>query len=157
MTRPAARGLLLALALSLAAAPVAAQQHIERRPPRPVPPPPPAAPPPPAQPAAPDPNAPPPYEPQLTRLAEVLGALHHLRTVCGAKDATIWRDRMAALIEADAPTPDRRDRLAGAFNASFRTWARSYRSCTPAAQHASKMFLEETSRIATDVRARYGP
>lgn len=108
-------------------------------------------------PPPPEPAAPPPYEPQLLRLAEVLGALHHLRTVCGASDAGVWRDRMAALIEADAPTPERRDRLAGAFNASFRTWARSYRSCTPAAELAVKRFLQEAARLASEVRQRYGP
>lgn len=104
---------------------------------------------------APDPA--PPYEPQLLRLAEVLGALHHLRTVCGASDAAIWRDRLAALIEAEGASPERRDRLAGAFNASFRTWARSYRSCTPAAELAISRFLAEAGKIATDVRLRYGP
>ena len=144
-------------ALLIAATPVLAQPG-DQRPARLVPPPPPAAPPPPpAPPPAPDPNAPPPYDQQLARLAELLGALHHLRSVCGASDANLWRDRLAALIEADAPTPERRDRLAGAFNASFRTWARSYRACTPAAEHATKLFLDETAKIATDVRARYGP
>jgi uncharacterized protein (TIGR02301 family) len=113
------------------------------------------APPPPVVDAA--PPAPPPYEPQLMRLAEVLGALHHLRTVCGAPDADVWRDRLAALIEAEAPSPDRRDRLAGAFNASFRTWARSYRSCTPSAKLAIERFLGEAGKIAEDVRVRYGP
>lgn len=93
----------------------------------------------------------------MTRLAEVLGALHHLRTVCKEKDADVWRDRLAALIEADAMTPDRRDRLAGAFNASFRTWARSYRSCTPSAVAASRMYLDEATRIASAIKARYAP
>lgn len=148
------RILVAALALSLAAAPAFAQPS-DRKAARPAPPPPPAAPAPP--PAAPDPNAPPPYEPQMMRLAEILGALHHLRTICKTPDADVWRDRLAALIEADASPPDRRDRLVGAFNASLRTWARSYRTCTPAAEHASRMFLAETARIATDVRARYGP
>lgn len=148
-------GMAAALVAALAAGPLAAQpgEHGKRSgPPTPT-----AAPPPPAQPIAPDPNAPPPYEPQVMRLAELLGALHHLRTVCQDPDANQWRDRMAALIEAEAPAADRRDRLAGAFNASFRTWARSYRVCTPAARTASRMFLAEIAKIATDVRARYGP
>jgi uncharacterized protein (TIGR02301 family) len=143
----------LAGALVVATAGPLAAQSAERRPP-PLPTPAPGAP---AAPAAPDPNAPPPYEPQLMRLAEVLGALYHLRTVCSASDATVWRDRMAALIEAEQPTPDRRDRMAGAFNASFRTWARSYRSCTPAAELAISKFLDEASKIATNVKLRYGP
>ncbi|MBB3972568.1 TIGR02301 family protein [Hansschlegelia beijingensis] len=142
-----------ALAASLCLASLAAvAQPAERRGPKHAPAPPPAEAPPP-----PELSAPPPYEPQLLRLAEVLGALHHLRTVCAAGDADVWRDRMAALIEADAPTPERRDRLAGAFNASFRTWARSYRSCTPAAEVAVKRFLQEAGKLASEVRQRYGP
>jgi len=142
-----------ALAVSLCLASLAAAaQPAERRSPKHAPAPPPAEAPPP-----PELSAPPPYEPQLLRLAEVLGALHHLRTVCTASDADVWRDRMAALIEADAPTPERRDRLAGAFNASFRTWARSYRSCTPAADVAVKRFLQEAGKLASEVRQRYGP
>lgn len=140
------------LALLALAQPLAAQPSARTNPPTPT-----AAPPRPAAPVAPDPNAPPPYEPQIMRLAELLGALHHLRTVCQEPDANQWRDRLAALIEAEAPAPDRRDRLAGSFNASFRTWARSYRTCTPAARAASQRFLAETAKIAADVKARYGP
>lgn len=104
----------------------------------------------------PQPDVAPPYEPQLLRLAEILGALHHLRAVCAAADANTWRDRMSALIEAEGPSPDRRDRLAGAFNASFRTWAKSYRTCTPAAEVAVRRFLTDASKIVTEVNARYG-
>ncbi|WP_103121921.1 TIGR02301 family protein, partial [Methylopila sp. Yamaguchi] len=109
------------------------------------------------QPAPQPPPAAAPYEPKLIRLAETLGALHHLRAVCKAKDADVWRDRMSALIAAEAPAPERRDALAGAFNASYRAWARSYHACTPAAEVATARFLQEVSAIATEVNARYGP
>ncbi|WP_020186081.1 TIGR02301 family protein [Methylopila sp. 73B] len=131
--------------LLLATAPAAAQP----REPKAAPAPPPPAPQLPAAAA--------PYEPKLIRLAETLGALHHLRAVCKAKDADVWRDRMSALIAAEAPAPERRDALAGAFNASYRAWARSYHACTPAAEVATARFLQEVSAIATEVNARYGP
>lgn len=86
----------------------------------------------------------------------MLGALHHLRGVCGARDAATWRDRMAALLESEGIVPERRDRLAGAFNASYGSWARSYRTCTPAAEVAVRRFLGDASKIAADVTARYG-
>ncbi|MFD1333670.1 TIGR02301 family protein [Methylopila musalis] len=110
--------------------------------------------PPPAAPAAP---SAPPYEPQLIRLAQVLGGLHHLRAVCGAADAGVWRERMASLVQAEGASPERRDRLAGAFNDSYRAWARSYRACTPAAELAARRFLTEARTVATDVSDRYGP
>jgi uncharacterized protein (TIGR02301 family) len=96
-----------------------------------------------------------PYEGQLLRLAEVLGALHHLRAICGGNDGTLWRDRMQALVQSDAPTGERRDRLAGAFNASYRTYARSYASCTPAAEQVIRKFLAEGARISREVATRY--
>ncbi|MFD1702834.1 TIGR02301 family protein [Methylopila henanensis] len=138
------------LLLVALAVPAAAQPAADRKaPPRPAQAEP--APPPPQQ-----PQAAPPYERQLLRLSEMLGALHHLRSVCSATDANTWRDRMAALIEAEAPAPDRRDRLAGAFNDSYRAWARSYRACTPAAELAVRRFLDETSQLVADVNERYG-
>lgn len=143
------RGAFFAAMLFMASSAVAQPEHGKSRIP-------PSAAPPPVE-AAPEAGAPPPYEPQLMRLAEVLGALHHLRTVCKASDANVWRDRMAALIEAEGASPERRDRLAGAFNASFRTWARSYRTCTPSAELAVQRFLGEASAIASSVKLHYGP
>ncbi|GLK79810.1 TIGR02301 family protein [Methylopila turkensis] len=137
------------LLLVALAVPAAAQPSADRKaPPRAAPAEP--APPPPQQPQA------APYERQLLRLSEMLGALHHLRSVCSAADANTWRDRMAALIEAEAPAPDRRDRLAGAFNDSYRAWARGHRTCTPAAELAVRRFLDETSQLVADVNERYG-
>lgn len=106
---------------------------------------------------SPAPASAPPYEPQLIRLAQVLGGLHHLRAVCGASDAGVWRERMASLVLAEGASPERRDRLAGAFNDSYRAWARSYRACTPAAELAARRFLSEAKAVATDVGERYGP
>jgi uncharacterized protein (TIGR02301 family) len=50
-------------------------------------------------PVAPDPPAPP-YEPDLLRLAEIMGSLAYLREICAAREAPAWRDRMVALVEA---------------------------------------------------------
>ena len=47
------------------------------------------------QPPAPAQEAPPPpYEPQLLRLSEILGALSWLREICGDKDGEQWRASM---------------------------------------------------------------
>ena len=133
--------------LLLGVAPASAQPRDSKAPSAPQP----------QQPAAPPPSAAAPYEAKLIRLAETLGALHHLRAVCKASDAGVWRDRMSALIAAEGGAPERRDALAGAFNASYRAWARSYHACTPAAEVATARFLQEVSAIATEVNARYGP
>lgn len=102
-----------------------------------------------AQPAA-------PYDGNLQRLAEIMGALHYLRALCGAKDGQKWRNEVQALIEAEAPTGDRRSRMIASFNRGYRGFQQSYRTCTPAADIVIRRYLEEGSRIAREVTARYG-
>ena len=67
------------------------------------------------------------------RLAEILGALHYLRALCGANEGQKWRDEMQALLDAEAPSGDRRNRLVANFNRGYRGFQQTYRTCTPAA------------------------
>jgi uncharacterized protein (TIGR02301 family) len=97
-----------------------------------------------------------PYDGNLQRLAEIMGALHYLRGLCGANDGQKWRTEVQALIDAEAPTGERRTRMIASFNRGFRGFQQSYRTCTPAADIVIRRYLEEGSRIAREVTARYG-
>lgn len=97
-----------------------------------------------------------PYERQLLRLSELLGALAFLRDLCGANDSAEWRRRMTALIEAEGLTEARKERLAGAFNRGFRGYEQTYRSCTPNAQLIIQRYLDEGQKIVREVSNRYG-
>jgi uncharacterized protein (TIGR02301 family) len=111
-------------------------------------------------PAAPPPptpvERPPPYEPQLLRLAEMMGALAYLRDLCGAGDGADFRAKMTALLDVEGVGESQRDLLAGAYNKGFRDYATTYRVCTPAAGEVISRYLKETARVATDVASRYG-
>lgn len=96
-----------------------------------------------------------PFDGNLQRLAEILGALHYLRGICGANEGTKWRNEMQALVDAEAPTGDRRARMIGAFNRGYRGFQQTYRTCTPAADLVIRRYLEEGSKIAREVTARY--
>ena len=61
-----------------------------------------------------------PYESDLQRLSEILGALHYLRDICGAREGQAWRNEMQALIDAEAPSGERRERLTASFNRGYR-------------------------------------
>ena len=104
---------------------------------------------------APEP-APPPYEPQLLQLAEVMGSLAYLRTLCAAVEARDWRERMAALLEAEGRTPARRERLTGAFNRGFRAYAATHRLCTDGSQEASSRLAGEGEKLARGLAGRFG-
>lgn len=100
-------------------------------------------------------QSPTPYDGNLQRLAEIMGALHYLRGLCGAKDGEKWRNEVQALIDAEAPTGERRSRMIASFNRGYRGFQQSYRTCTPAADIVIRRYLEEGSRIAREVTARY--
>src|SRR5262252_7296536 len=84
-----------------------------------------------------------PYDGDMQRLAEILGALHYLRAICGANEGQTWRNEMQALVDAESPGGDRRDRLIGSFNRGYRGFQQTYRTCTPAANLAIRRSLEE--------------
>ena len=100
--------------------------------------------------------APPPYEPQLLRLSEIMGSLAWLREVCGDNDSDQWRGGMRRLMEAEAQTEARRERLAGAYNRGFRSYEMLHRTCTPGARTIIERFLDEGGKLAGDIVARYG-
>jgi uncharacterized protein (TIGR02301 family) len=96
-----------------------------------------------------------PYDPDMQRLAEILGALHYLRAICGSNEGQTWRNEMQALVDAESPGGDRRDRLIGSFNRGYRGFQQTYRTCTPAANLAIRRYLDEGAKIARDITARY--
>jgi uncharacterized protein (TIGR02301 family) len=96
-----------------------------------------------------------PYDRDLQRLSEILGALQYLRAICGAKEGQVWRDQMQALVDAEAPAGERHDRLIASFNRGYRGFQRTYRVCTPAAGVAIRRYLDEGAKIARDITARY--
>ncbi|MDP2356707.1 MAG: TIGR02301 family protein [Beijerinckiaceae bacterium] len=100
-------------------------------------------------------ESPPPYERQLLRLAEILGALAWLTELCGDRPGDQWRQQMATLMEAEAATTRRRERLAGSYNRGFRGYSAMHRRCTPSAQLVITRFLDEGGRIARDVANRF--
>lgn len=101
-------------------------------------------------------GAAPPYEGDLLRLAEILGALHYIRPLCGAAEATRWRDEMAGLLDVEAPSGDRRGQLIAAFNNGYESYKQVYRTCTPSAELASQRYLETGAKLSRDIAARYG-
>ena len=117
-----------------------------------------------AQPAKP-PVAPPPvaaeekpapYDAQLARLAEILGSVHYLRTLCGAPDSD-WRASMRQFLDADtANEPKRREKLTASFNRGYRSFAAVHTSCTASARTAEERYRNEGATLAAEIATRFG-
>lgn len=150
-TRRARAGIVLASLLAVtspACAEHAKGSHKTEKPPVVLPPPSP-----PATPAPPPESKP--YDPQLMRLSEILGALTYLRGLCGDKDGDVWRARMEALLAAEGSPAVRKDRLAGAYNDGLQGYELSYRTCTTNAHVVIERFLVEAHRLAKEIENRY--
>ncbi len=100
-------------------------------------------------------ETPAPFDGELERLAEVMGALHYLRAICGANEGQKWRNEMQALIDAEAPSGERRRKIVASFNRGYRGFQQTYRTCTPAADLAIRRYLDEGAKIAREITARY--
>ena len=97
-----------------------------------------------------------PYMRPMGRLAAILGSMHFLRALCGDAEAGIWRDKMQALIVAQAPNEADRRRLVASFNSGYRAFESTYRHCTPAAQVAVSRYQSEGATLAREIGVRYG-
>ncbi len=89
-----------------------------------------------------------PYDEKLLRLSEVLGAVHFLRELCGGTDGQLWRERMRELLDAEGSSALRKAKLTRSFNTGYRSYSRTYTSCTPSAQTAIVRFMSEAAEIA---------
>jgi uncharacterized protein (TIGR02301 family) len=78
-----------------------------------------------------------------------------LRAICGANEGQKWRNEMQALIDAEAPSGERRRKIVANFNRGYRGFQQTYRTCTPAADLAIRRYLDEGAKIAREITARY--
>lgn len=89
-----------------------------------------------------------PYDDKLLRLSEILGAVHYLRELCGAREGQTWRDQMRELVELEGTTAIRRAKLVQGFNKGYRGYRRTYRTCTEPARVAIDRFMEEGATLS---------
>lgn len=98
-----------------------------------------------------------PYDEKLSRLAEVLGSVHYLRSLCKAEDSGDWRNRMQQLLDSEAKDEQKRkEQLTAAFNRGYRTFASVYTDCTQAAIVAEERYRAEGATLATEITSRFG-
>ncbi|OYX13597.1 MAG: TIGR02301 family protein [Rhizobiales bacterium 32-66-8] len=99
----------------------------------------------------------PPYEADLLKLSELLGALHYLRPLCGiSAEGATWRGEMQAFLDAEQPSEVRKAKIIAAFNQGYTSYAQVYRTCTPAAALAVQRQLEEGARLSHEIVVRFG-
>jgi len=97
-----------------------------------------------------------PYEAEMLRLSEIMGALHFLRQLCDPGQPSGWRNEMQALLDAEQPDAERRARMVDRFNHGYESYRSVYRDCTPSAELAVQRYLGEGAKLAADIGQHYG-
>lgn len=98
----------------------------------------------------------PPYEIQILRLSEILGAIQAIDSLCGSEETPPWRGEMMALIQAETKTSDRRARFVDHFNRGFKSFSEVHRTCSDSARTIRGRYLREGAELARELVSRYG-
>lgn len=96
-----------------------------------------------------------PFDPGLNRLAEILGSLHFLSSLCKRQEAD-WRAAMEEFLDTEKPDDARRARFVASFNRGYRSFADTYRSCTPSAVAALTLYVKEGEALSRQLTDRFG-
>lgn len=98
-----------------------------------------------------------PYDDQLARLSEILGAMHYLRNLCTNRSEPEWRSTVQKLLDTETSNePARRARMVAAFNRGYRSFAAIHSECTAAAVAAEEQYRAEGATLTAEIATRYG-
>lgn len=104
--------------------------------------------------APPDDDEPAPFDADMARLSNVLGALHYLRNICG-ETGNEWRAEMDALLTDGRYEGERRRRMTAAFNDGYRAFSTTYFTCSPRAAEAAEDYRREGAALAARIAGRF--
>lgn len=89
----------------------------------------------------------------VMQLAEVLGAVHHLRTLCGTNEGQLWRNKMIEMMGAIDPSEMERKALIKRFNDAYYRYRNAYPNCTGTAAGQSDKLMQDGQRLAAELAA----
>lgn len=102
----------------------------------------------------------PPYEGSILKLAETLGSLSILSSICAdepsATSGDIWRAKAEQLLETEGASQSRKQVFIGNFNRGFNSYAQVYHHCTPNAILAKQRLLDEGTKLIRELSSRFG-
>ncbi len=94
---------------------------------------------------------------KAVQLADILGAVHHLRALCDTNEGQIWRNKMIEMIERLKPDEAGRQRLVKHFNDAYYRYRNTYPACTVTAARQSDRLMQDGQRLSEELAAQgYG-
>ncbi len=88
------------------------------------------------------------YDVGYVRMAEILGAVHHLRSICTPNEGAMWRNKMIDMLGYLPDQKAQRDVMISHFNSYYHHYERRYRSCSPQAVEEANQLFDEAQILA---------
>ncbi len=102
---------------------------------------------------------PPPYEPEILKLAEIMGSLAFLGDLCAVNvkspPSAIWRAKAQELLANEETTPARKEQFTGRFNRGFNSYREVYRTCTANAETSRIRLLQDGAKLTREISSRF--
>ena len=89
----------------------------------------------------------------VAQLAEVLGAVHHLRALCGTNEGQLWRNKMIEMMGAVSPSESERQGLIKHFNDAYYRYRNAYPNCTATAASQADKLMKDGQRLSEELAA----
>lgn len=89
----------------------------------------------------------------ITQLAEVLGAVHHLRALCGTNEGQLWRNKMIEMMGAVSLSETERQALIKHFNDAYYRYRNAYPNCTTTAATQADTLMRDGQRLSEELAA----
>jgi uncharacterized protein (TIGR02301 family) len=97
-----------------------------------------------------------PYEKEILRLSQILGAMHYLNKICPANVNKNWRGSMGNIINNERASGKYRGKLTAYYNRGFKAYQITYKTCTDNAKHVINQYTNEGAELAKSIIIRYG-
>ncbi|MBI1262663.1 MAG: TIGR02301 family protein [Rhizobiales bacterium] len=94
------------------------------------------------------------YQAGLVRMAEILGSIHHLRSICTLNEGSMWRGKMIDMLGMIEGPKSQRDVLISHFNDYYFRAERRFPVCTSAAAIEANRLFREAESLARRLEAQ---
>ena len=99
----------------------------------------------------------PPFEDDLLRLAEIIGALEYLHPLCARQKAGVWKVEMANLLDSVGADPARRARHIAHYNQAYARFTQLHRSCTEVTTKIVDIYEKEAIVLTRQMANEFRP
>jgi uncharacterized protein (TIGR02301 family) len=94
---------------------------------------------------------------QVQDLAEILGQVHYMRSLCAEGEDMVWRDAMMELIRLEEPSQNERREMTRRFNQGYHAARDRFPECDVQARREMEKLAAEGARLSARLARELEP